>query len=116
MIEFRTHEEMLEKHIGKKGTPEREAYDEEVRKGLEEYRIGEAIRQTRKQQGLTQEELGERMGVQRAQIRPSGTLVKHHSWTCIFLSLSFFLAKIQKGINNSDPILTRQVFETFINC
>lgn len=68
MIEYRTHEEMLEKHVGKKGTPEREAYDEEVRKGLEEYRIGEAIRQTRKQQGLTQEELGERMGVQRAQV------------------------------------------------
>ena len=68
MIEYRTHEEMLAKHIGKKGTPEREAYDEEVRKGLEEYRIGEAIREARKKQGLTQEELGQRMGVQRAQV------------------------------------------------
>ena len=68
MIEYRTHEEMLAKHIGKKGTPEREAYNEEVRKGLEEYRIGEAIRKARKKQGLTQEELGQRMGVQRAQV------------------------------------------------
>ena len=68
MIEYRTHEEMLAKHIGKKGTPEREAYDEGVRKGLEEYRIGEAIREARKKQGLTQEELGQRMGVQRAQV------------------------------------------------
>ncbi|MCQ2304116.1 MAG: helix-turn-helix domain-containing protein [Bacteroidales bacterium] len=68
MIEYRTHEEMLDKHVGKKGSPERKAYDEEVKKGLEEYRIGEAIRQARKQQGLTQEELGRRMGVQRAQV------------------------------------------------
>lgn len=68
MIEYRTHEEMLDKHVGKKGSPERKAYDEEVKKGLEEYRIGEAIRQARKQQGLTQEELGKRMGVQRAQV------------------------------------------------
>lgn len=68
MIEYRTHEEMLAKHIGKRGTPEREAYDEEVRKGLEEYRIGGAIREARKKQGLTQEELGQRMGVQRAQV------------------------------------------------
>lgn len=68
MIEIRTHEEMLEKHIGKKGTPERDKYDEEVRRGIEKYRIGEAIKATRKAQGLTQEELGERMGVQRAQV------------------------------------------------
>lgn len=68
MIEYHTHEEMLDKHIGKKGTPEREAYDEDVKKGIEEYFIGEAIRQARKRQGLTQEQLGERMGVQRAQI------------------------------------------------
>ena len=68
MIEYRTHEEMLDKHVGKKGSLERKAYDEEVKKGLEEYRIGEAIRQARKQQGLTQEELGRRMGVQRAQV------------------------------------------------
>lgn len=68
MIEYRTHEKMLDKHVGKKGSPERKAYDEEVKKGLEEYRIGEAIRQARKQQGLTQEELGKRMGVQRAQV------------------------------------------------
>lgn len=68
MIEYRTHEEMLDKHVGKKGSTERKAYNEEVKKGLEEYRIGEAIRQARKQQGLTQEELGRRMGVQRAQV------------------------------------------------
>ena len=67
-IKYRTHVEMLEKHIGKKGTPERDKYDEEVRRGIEKYRIGEAIKATRKTQGLTQEELGERMGVQRAQV------------------------------------------------
>ena len=63
-----TQEQMLDKYIGKKGSPERDNYDAELRKVLDDYRIGEAIRQTRKKQGLTQEELGERMGVQRAQV------------------------------------------------
>ena len=63
-----TQEQMLDKYIGKKGTPERDDYDAELRKVLDDYRIGEAIKAERKRQGLTQEQLGERMGVQKAQV------------------------------------------------
>ena len=45
--------------IGKVGTPKRDAYEEE----LKLYAIGAAIKQTRKQQNLTQEDLGQMVGV-----------------------------------------------------
>ena len=63
-----THEQMLDKYIGEVGTPERDKFEAEVMAEAQEYFIGEAIRETRKKQGLTQEELGQRMGVQRAQV------------------------------------------------
>lgn len=49
---------------GKPGTPEREAFDNELRLDL----IGEAIKQARKERNLTQEELGLLIGVKKAQI------------------------------------------------
>ena len=63
-----SHEQLLEKYIGKEGTQERDEFEMEVAVDAQEYLIGKAIRETRKKQGLTQEELGQLMGVQRAQI------------------------------------------------
>lgn len=55
---------MLDRVVGKKGTPRRDAMETE----LQSYLIGEAIKQARKQKNLTQEQLGQLMGVQRAQV------------------------------------------------
>ena len=57
-------DEITDKHIGKAGTPKREAFENELRLDL----IGEAIRQARKDRHLTQEELGVLVGVKKAQI------------------------------------------------
>ncbi len=57
-------EEMLDKHIGKLGTPNREAFENELRLDL----LGEAIKQARKDRNLTQEQLGLLVGVKKAQI------------------------------------------------
>ena len=59
-----THEEMLDRVIGVRGTPEREKYEDNINNFL----IGEAIKRTREAKNLTQEQLGELMGVKRAQI------------------------------------------------
>lgn len=59
-----THDEMLDRIVGHKGTPRREAMEED----LQSYLIGEAIRLARKEKKLTQSQLGELMGVQRAQV------------------------------------------------
>lgn len=57
-------EEITDKHIGKKGTLKREAFEYELRLDL----LGEAIKQARKERHLTQEELGLLVGVKKAQI------------------------------------------------
>lgn len=75
-MKFISLEESKDINLGKVGTPFRDAYEEEVRKALDDYRIGEAIKAERKRQGLTQEQLGERMGVHKAQV---SKLEKGHS-------------------------------------
>ena len=57
-------EEMTDKHIGKKGTPKRDAFENELRLDL----LGQTIKDIRKERKLTQEQLGEIVGVKKAQI------------------------------------------------
>jgi len=64
---------MIDKHIGKKGTEKREAFDNELRIDL----LGEAIKQARKERQLTQEQLGKLVGVQKAQISKIENSVKN---------------------------------------
>ncbi len=59
-----TLDEVQDKLIGKVGTPERDLFEYELQMDL----IGKAIKQTRKERQLTQEELGKLVGVQKAQI------------------------------------------------
>ena len=56
--------EMEDKYIGKKGTKERDEYEYELRMDL----LGQMIRTTRKEKKLTQEKLGELIGVNKSQI------------------------------------------------
>ena len=55
---------MIDKHIGKVGTPERGAFEQELKLEL----LGHAIKEARLHHNLTQEELGKLVGVQKAQI------------------------------------------------
>ena len=55
---------MIDKHIGKLGSENRDAFENELRLDL----LGEAIKQARLERNLTQEELGKLVGVQKAQI------------------------------------------------
>lgn len=57
-------EEITDKHIGKHGTQKRDTFEYELRLDL----LGEAIKQARLERNLTQEELGQLVGVQKAQI------------------------------------------------
>lgn len=63
---FYTEEEMLDELIGKVGTSKRDEFEAKVKKEVDDYYIGEAIKQARKKQGMTQDELGERMGVKKS--------------------------------------------------
>ena len=56
--------ELKDKTLGKVGTPKRDKYEQELKVEL----IAEQIKQLRVERNLTQEQLGELVGVQRAQI------------------------------------------------
>ncbi len=57
-------DEVKDRYIGKKGTSERDEYENELRLDL----IGDAIKTARKERNLTQSQLGEIVGVKKAQI------------------------------------------------
>jgi len=59
-----TLSELKDKHIGLEGTPERDAYELELRLDL----VGRMIKALRRERNLTQEQLGRLVGVQKAQI------------------------------------------------
>ncbi|MCE2771763.1 MAG: helix-turn-helix domain-containing protein [Saprospiraceae bacterium] len=59
-----TLDQVQDKLIGKIGTPGRDIFEYELQMDL----IGKAIKQTRQERHLTQEELGKLVGVQKAQI------------------------------------------------
>lgn len=63
-MKFYTENEALDKVIGVKDTLARQEYDVQ----MQEFLIGEAIRQARQSRNLTQEQLGELVGVKKAQI------------------------------------------------
>jgi len=66
-------DDMIDKHVGKIGTPERDAFEYELSIDL----IGHAIKQARKERNLTQEELGKLVGVQKAQISKIENSIKN---------------------------------------
>jgi DNA-binding XRE family transcriptional regulator len=55
---------LIDKHVGKIGTDKRDAFEQELQLEI----IGETIKNIRKQRNLTQEQLGELIGVKKAQI------------------------------------------------
>jgi DNA-binding XRE family transcriptional regulator len=59
-----TLDQVQDKLIGKIGTTDRDVFEYELQMDL----IGKAIKQTRQERKLTQEELGKLIGVQKAQI------------------------------------------------
>lgn len=63
-----TLDEMKDEFIGKIGTPERDKFEQDLKEELQAYHIGEAIKQARLAKNLTQEQLSEKIGVQKSQI------------------------------------------------
>ena len=59
-----THNEVIDTLVGVKGTAQREAYD----LSIELFLVGQTIREIREKRNLTQEDLGNLIGVKKAQI------------------------------------------------
>ncbi len=59
---------LVDEAWGPIGTPERDAMEARLKEELQAYHIGETIKAERIKQNLTQEELGEKVGVKKSQI------------------------------------------------
>ena len=93
-------EEVTDELIGQKGTPERDDFDCKVEEALHAYRIGEAIKNARLKQNLTQAELGERIGVQKAQISrmERGYSISIPTMSRVFKALGIATATLDLGV------------------
>jgi DNA-binding XRE family transcriptional regulator len=85
---------MIDKHIGKRGTVKREVFENELRIDL----LGQAIKQARQARNMTQEELGELVGVQKAQISKIENSVKNARFETIMKVFEALGAKVNFNV------------------
>lgn len=94
-----TFDEALDRHFGAKGTPRRDNFEAEAEKAIHAYKLGEAIKNARLQQNLTQEQLGERLGVKKAQISrlERGYSISIPTMSRVFKALGVTTASLDMG-------------------
>ncbi len=85
---------MIDKHIGKRGTKRRDAFENELRIDL----LGQAIKQARQERNLTQEQLGKLVGVQKAQISKIENSVKNARFETILKVFEALGAKVNFSV------------------
>jgi len=90
-----TLEELTDNYIGKKGTPKREQFDFELKLDV----LGDMIKKARKEQHLTQEQLGELVGVQKAQISKIENNTKDVRLSTIMKVFEALKAKVKMTID-----------------
>jgi DNA-binding XRE family transcriptional regulator len=93
---------MIDKHIGKRGTPKREAFESELRIEL----LGQTIKQVRQERNLTQEQLGELVGVQKAQISKIENSVKNARFDTILKVFDALGAKVKFNVELANKKLS----------
>lgn len=85
---------MIDKDLGKRGPEKREAFENELRIDL----LGQAIKQARQERNLTQEQLGELVGVQKAQISKIENSVKNARFETILKVFDALGAKVNFNV------------------
>lgn len=85
---------MIDKHIGKRGSKKRDAFENELRIDL----LGQAIKKARQERHLTQEQLGELVGVQKAQISKIENSVKNARFETILKVFDALGAKVNFNV------------------
>lgn len=92
---------MIDKHVGKIGTAKRDTFENELRIDL----LGQAIKQARQERNLTQEQLGELVGVQKAQISKIENSVKNARFETILKVFDALGAKVNFNVELNDKNL-----------
>lgn len=85
-----TLNEVQDKIVGVVGTPERDRFEYELQLDM----IGRAIKQTRKERNITQEQLGELIGVKKAQISRIENNTSNVTFDTLFRVFTALRAKV----------------------
>ena len=93
-IKTYTLEELTDKHIGKGGTEKRELFEFELKLDI----LGDMIKKARKDQNLTQEQLGQLIGVQKAQISKIENNAKDVRFSTILRVFEALKAKVKMRV------------------
>jgi DNA-binding XRE family transcriptional regulator len=103
MENFKTYtlEEALDRHFGPIGTPRRDEHEAKVAEAVHAYYIGEAVKKARLEKNLTQEQLGELIGVRKAQISriERGYSISIPTMSRVFKALGVKTASLDLGGN-----------------
>jgi len=97
-----TFDEVKNELIGKVGTPERDIFEYELQMDL----IGKAIKKTRQERNLTQEELGKLVGVQKAQISRLENNAKNVTMDTLLRVFTALEAKVKFQVDLSNITLS----------
>ena len=89
-----TLEELTDTYVGKKGTPDREQFEFELKLDI----LGDMIKKARKEKKLTQEQLGKLVGVQKAQISKIENNTKDVRLSTIMKVFNALKAKVSMNI------------------
>lgn len=94
--------DVLNKHVGEEGSIDRTEFELSVNKKI----MSDLLKKTRKQQKLTQAELGERIGVQKAQISKLENNVKDARLSTLLKAFKALNAKVSISVTleNGEPV------------
>jgi DNA-binding XRE family transcriptional regulator len=87
-------EELTDKHIGERGTEKREMFEFELKLDI----LGDMIKKARKDQNLTQEQLGQLIGVQKAQISKIENNAKDVRFSTVLRVFEALKAKVKMRV------------------
>ncbi|HED07372.1 MAG TPA: XRE family transcriptional regulator [Ignavibacteria bacterium] len=87
-------EELTDKYIGEKGNSKREKFEFELKMDI----LGDMIKKARKKQHLTQEELAQLIGVQKAQISKIENNTKDVRFSTVLRVFDALKAKVKMTI------------------
>lgn len=94
-MKTKTLEELTDKYIGEKGTPDREQFEFELQLDI----LGDMIKKARKEKQLTQEELGKLIGVQKSHISKIENNTKDVRLSTIMKVFNALKAKVKLTVN-----------------
>jgi len=97
---YKTLGELEDKYYGKLGTTGREQYEFELSMDI----LGEKLKQIRKEQRLTQEQLGKMIGVQKAQISKLESGNNSATISTVLKVFHAMKAKVKFKIEIEEPI------------